>query len=147
MLRRRKRPGRLNLPLKLPKSPNFGPEEEQGKQAIHDAGSEAQARNEHEDEGDEVAGAEPHGDEAPQPDEDGGEEVDAAPVALADLAGHVLARHGEDLVVVGQRKAGAFGVFFALRRRWEQLGVQDGVGRGWGYLVEFEGGHGCEVVG
>lgn len=99
---RKKRLGSTDLPLKLPKGTNLGPEEEEREQAVDNTRGETQAGDEHEDKGHKVARAPPHGDEAADPDEHGGVEVDAPPEALADLAGHVPVRHGEDFVVVGE---------------------------------------------
>lgn len=101
MIWRKKRLGSTNFPFKLPKSTNFRPEEEESEQAVYNPRGESQAGSEHEDKGHKVARAPPHGNEAADPDEHGGVEVDGAPKTLADFAGHVPVRHGEDFVVVG----------------------------------------------
>ncbi|KAJ3498560.1 hypothetical protein NLG97_g1016 [Lecanicillium saksenae] len=73
--------------------------EEQGNQAVDDAAGEPQAGEEHEQKGDVVAGAKPHGDQAGDPDEDGEVKVPGAPGLLGLLLGGPLGEQGEDLVV------------------------------------------------
>lgn len=91
-----------DLPFKLFKTADLPGEEEQRQEALDDSGGQAEAAKQHQQEGNEVSGTEPHGDEANEPDGEGDEEVDAAPVALADLTRHVGMDHGKDVVVHGE---------------------------------------------